>query len=214
MDVQDLLEFARQRYNAVGDEFFSDAELYRHVWAAQMVLAHEARVIERVYQTTTTASQQEYAYPTNTILIKRVTYDGNKLMPITFREDDTLTLNNSTTTATGTPQYYALWNETLYLRPIPDDALTLKVFSVSEPQEVTSNSTLEVPSMWHLGMADYLCWQMALKDKNLQAAAQYEKTWQATVQKAKRWQRLRLRGDALHSVKDEDSLPTTYIGAY
>ncbi len=138
MTPNDLQEYARRQYNASADQFFSDSELYQHIWAAEYELAYKAMLIERVYTTTTVASQQEYSYPTDTIAIKRVTYDGVKLVPITFKEDDTLTLGNAATTATGSPQFYAIWNETLYLRPVPDDDLTLKLFTYNEPTAVTA----------------------------------------------------------------------------
>lgn len=214
MTPNDLQEYARRQYNASSDQFFSDAELYQHIWAAQHELAYKALLIERVYSTTTVASQQEYSYPTDTIAIKRVTYDGVKLVPISFKEDDTLTLGNSATTATGAAQFYAIWNSTLYLRPIPDDALTLQIFSYNEPTEVSATSTLEIPTMWHLPIADFVLWKMAAKDKNFEAAAQYQAMWAKTVMEARKFGRRRLRGDAFVVVKDEDAWPSTFPGVY
>lgn len=213
MTPGDVLTFARQQYNATSDSFFTDLELYTLVWAAQMDLAREAWVIERLYTTSTVASQQEYSYPTNTIAIKRITYDGQKLMPISFREDDSLTLNNQSTVATGTPQYYAIWNETLYLRPIPSAVGTLKIWSVNEPQEVSSTSTLEVPSRYHQDLADYLLWRMAAKDQNVEAANFWRSLWDMRVAKAVKDRRRELRGDAFSYVSDIEQLPVTVIGA-
>lgn len=213
MTPGEVIEYARQRYNAVSDSFYSDSELYRYIWAAQMDLARFAWVIERVYTTTTVASQQEYAFPTNTIAIKRVTYDGIKLVPITFREDDSLTLSNQTTTATGAAQYYAIWNETIYLRPIPNDAKTLKIWSYSEPQEVSATSTLEVPTRYHLDLADFLNWKMAAKDQNYEAANYWRDAWRERVEQARRFRRRELRGDSFSAVQDLESLPVTVIGA-
>ncbi len=213
MTPSEIVEYARQQYNSVSDDFFTDDELYRHIWAAQMELARKAMVIERVYTTSTVASQQEYEFPTNTIAIKRITYDGKKLKPVTFREDDCLTLGNSASAATGTPQYYAVWNETLYLRPVPATVATLKIFSYNEPQEVSNTSTIEVPSMFHLDIADYLVWRKALKDKNFQAAQNYKMVWDQKVQDAKLWQRRAKRGDSFTAVQDQELLQTTIIGA-
>jgi hypothetical protein len=110
----------RQRTNTVGDTFWSTDEMLKLFWMAHLEMAREAMCIERTYTTTSVASQQEYDYPTQTIAIKRVTYDGEKLQPITMSEDDALTLSDSTTTALGTPKIYFVWNETIYLRPVPD----------------------------------------------------------------------------------------------
>lgn len=214
MTPLELQTYARQQYNATTDEFYSDDELYQHIWAAEHELAIKAFAIERVYSTTTVADQQEYSYPTDTIAIKRVTYDGVKLVPISFREDDTLTLGNAATTATGSPQFYALWNRALYLRPIPDDDLALKIFSYNKPTEVSAASTLEIDEMWHLAMADYLLWKMASKDKNFEAAGHYKELWDKTVYEARKWGRKQKRTDGFHSIKDEEAWPSTFPGVY
>ena len=213
MTPSELSEYARQQYNSLNDDFFTDAELYRHIWAAQAELARKALVIERTYTASSVASQAEYEYPTNTIAIKRVTYNSSKLMPISFREYDSL-VQNTTTVPTGTPQYYFVWQETMTLYPTPDtSSYTIKVWSYNEPQEVSVTSTLEVPSLWHLPMADYLCWKKATKDKNLAAAQLYKDNWDQAIIDAKAWQRKRLRGDSFSSVTDLDVVPITVVGA-
>lgn len=208
-----LAEYARQQYNSVGDDFFSDTELYRHIWSAQNELAREALLIEQTYSTTGVVSQQEYDYPTNTIAIKRITYNGLKLEPITFREDDAFTNGSAATTQTGTPLFYMVFNEVIYLRPIPDTAYTLKIFSFNEASEITSaSSTIDVPTFFHQQIADYLLWRMAAKDQNYTAAQYYEQRWADNVKKAKIWKKKRLRADGFSNVQDVYTLPTSYFG--
>jgi hypothetical protein len=212
MTPQEVQEYARQQYNSVGDDFFSDTELYRHVWAAQMDLALKSRCIRRVYTTSTVVAQHEYSKPTNTISIKRITYNGQKLLPITMREDDALTLSNSLTSQSGTPQYYYEWGDSFFLRAIPDAVGALKVYSFNKPQEVTSASTLEVPDRYHLQLADYLIWKQAAKDKNWDAARFYQEIWMKTLKEAVGYERTLLRGDAFATVQDVETLPSTVIG--
>lgn len=203
---------ARRRYNAVGDTNWSTSEFLEMMDDAQQQLAQEALIIEQVYTTTTVASQQQYDLPSSTIALKRVEYDGSKLTPIDMREDDQLSLNNSTTTATGRPEYYWVWNETLYLRSIPDDALSLKLFTYNEPQPLTSLSTLEVPSMFHHNIVGYLLSQMYAKDKDFIASKYYLDQWDMDVRKAAAWQKRRKRGDGFGYVKNEEGLSTTLVG--
>ncbi len=212
MTPLELITAARQQYNSVSDDFFSDAELYRYVWQAQTEFARYAFNIERVYTASTVASQQEYSFPTNCIAIKRITYAGQKLMPITFREDDVLTIANSTTTATGTPLYYAVWNETFYLRPVPSAVGTLKIFAVAEPQEVSSTSTLEIPSQYHLDLIDYVLWRKAIKDKNFQAATEYKKLWDTKMTQARDDHRRGKRADGFTAVQDIEYLNESILG--
>ncbi len=213
MTPGDVITLARQKWNATTDTFYSDAELYTIIYAAEMELALETNCIRNVYTTTTVISQQEYQKPGSAYSIKRVTYNGLKLYKITDREDDAITLNNQTTTATGSPQYYSEWGTAIELRPVPDSALTLKMYTYDMPSTVTAVTTLDVPTRYHVALADYLVAHMATKDKNFQAASLFQTLWAKTVANAKRYEQKFLRGDAFSHVLDEESLPVTIVGA-
>lgn len=206
MTPGEVSTYARQQYNAANDSFFADTELYKHQWRAQMILAQEAKIIENTYTTTTVASQQEYTYPTSAIAIKRITWNGKRLDKISFREDDSLTGRNASTTASGEPRYYAIFDRIIYLRPIPSAAYTLKIFSFDMPGEVSSTSSLDVPSDFHLDLVNYLLWQMAAKDQNFEAARYYRDEWAASVAKAKAWVRKRQTADSFNVVRDEEAI--------
>lgn len=203
---------ARQRYNAVGDDFWSDAEIYNLIWQACLELANEGLLIERVFTTATVASQQEYDWPTNAIAIKRITYDGKKLDQISFREDDTLTLVNQGTAATGTPQCYVVWNNVFYLRPVPSTVGTLKVWAYVEPQTVSSTSTLEVPTEFHMSIVNFILSEMSAKNKNYEGFQHYRGLWEKDVIRAKKLAKRKMTGDAFQIVKNVDILPQTILG--
>lgn len=203
---------ARQRYNAVGDTFWSDAEIYNMIYQACCEMATEGFVIEQTYTTTSVASQQEYNFPTNAMSIKRITYDGKKLSPISFREDDVLTVLNAATTATGVPTSYMIWNNIIYLRPIPStSSLTIKLFANIEPQSVTSTSTLEIPTEFQMALVNFILSEMSAKNKNYQGAQYYRDLWEKDVIRAKRLVSKRV-GDAFKFVKNVDLLPQTDLG--
>jgi hypothetical protein len=186
MTPSELSDYVRRQYNAVNDTFFSDAEIFSYAWQAEMELARHAYVIKNTYTDTTVASQQEYAFPTNALAIYRVTVAGRKLKPITFREDDQVTLLNTATTATGEPLYYMKWDEVLSLRPVPSTSGdTIKVWTFDEPTEITSTSTLSTPTRYHHALADFCISKMATKDKNLQLAKHYAELWRETLRQAR-----------------------------
>lgn len=212
MTPTELQTFIRQKYNIVGDNFWSDSEIYNLIWEASYQLAREAFVIEGTYTTTTVAGTQAYSYPTNAISIKRITWDGRKLQPINMREDDSLTGNLQSSTSQGDPQFYYVWDETIYLRPIPSSAATLKIFSFDKPQEITTSSTIDVPEQFHMDLIDYVLSNLHAKEKNFAGAQYYLALWQAKIAKIKAWQRKRLRGDAFSNVQDIDSLSETFVG--
>lgn len=209
----ELETIIRQRSNTVGDSFWSSDEMLSLFWMAHIEMAREALCIERIYTTTSVADQQDYDYPTQTIAIKRITYDGEKLEPITMREDDALTLSDMDTTSTGRPKYYFVWNNTLYLRPIPDTSdLEIKIFSFNEPQEILTTSTFEIPSQFVPDTQYYVLSAMAVKEGDVSRANFYQGMWAEAVRRCKAWTRKRLRGDAFAAVQDADSLPLSLLG--
>lgn len=212
MTPSQLEEAARRRYNAVGDTFWTQAEMFDLIYQAQMELALEALAIENVYSTTTVASQQAYPWPTRAIRIKRVTYDGTKLGVIDMREDDAITMLNSSTTSTGTPAYYYLWERSVYLRPVPAAAATLQIWTYDRPQTVTTTSTLDVSEEYHMDLLYFMLAEMSLKDNNPPMEQRYREIWEKRKLEAKKTVRKRLRGDSPAHVKDIDSLPMGGLG--
>lgn len=212
MTPAQIEEAARNKYNATGDTFYTTDEIVDYIYQAQLELAQVCPIIEATYTTTSVASQQEYSFPSYTSEIKRITYDGRKLQPITFRDDDTLTALGQSTTTTGTPECYAVWNRTLYLRPLPSEAKTIKIFSVNEPQPMTSASSLEIPSLFHMDVVDFVLMQMALKDENARASMIYEKRWEAAKRRAIAWCKKKKRGDGFAAVQSEEQHAVTQFG--
>lgn len=212
MTITQLLTSARRRYNSVNDSFFADEELINILYDACLDFARTTLCIERVYTTSTVASQQEYDYPTSTIAIKRIQYDGKKLQPINMRQDDSITALNQSTTATGDPQYYYIYNETIYLRPIPAGVGTLKIWTYNEAQELTVSSTLEIPTQFHLDLVDYMASEMAAKDLNFTTAKYYLEKWERRKAEAKKWTQKKKRTDGFGSVMDEEISIETYLG--
>lgn len=212
MTPSELELAARQRYNAVGETFWSQAELLTLEYLACLEIARETKCIERTYSTTTVASTQEYSYPTNVISIKRVTYNNIRLEPIDMRRMDNLTLNSDPTTITGSSFCYSEWNGAVVLFPTPDSAVTLKIYSFNEPQVLTASSTLEVPSVFHSGIINYMLSEMYAKDKDFDSAKYYKDLWIKDIQYAKKWISKRRRGDSFASVVDETSISNILLG--
>lgn len=213
MTPSELNTAARQRYNAVDDDFWSDQELYTTIYQGCCEMATEGLVIEQTYQTVSVAGQQEYEYPTNALNIKRITYDGRKLDCITFREDDALTLINAATSATGSPTAYMIWNNIIYLRDIPGtDDLVIKVWANIEPRSVSELTTIEIPTEFHMALVNLLLSEMSAKDKNYQGAAYYRALWEKDLLRAKKFAARKKVGDAFPIVKNVDCLPQGPMG--
>jgi hypothetical protein len=204
---------ARNKYNAVGDTFFSRAEILGLMDEACLLLATEADIIEAVDSSTTTvASTQSYDMPTNFIKPKRVLYDGRKLQFITQREDDAITGFQEDTTSEGTPTGWYLWVDKIYLRPIPDDAKTLKIWGFKRQADLAITDTLTVPDLFHRDIVNYCVAEMFAKDQNPSMTQYYNSKWDLGLKKAIAWSKRRRRGDRFAQVQDEDVLGGRIVG--
>lgn len=212
MTPGEIITSARRFHNAVGDDFWSDAELYNHLYYAAMRLAKEAQCIENRYTTTSVASQVEYSKPTRAIEIKRVEYDSKKLDPIDFRQLDSIDLNTNTT-VTGTPQYYYWFDDVIGLHPAPDTAgLTIKIYSYDYPAVPSATTTLEVPVQYHDALVFGVRAMMSGKELGHPNTSFYDQKWEEAVRDVVRKERHRKRADKFRRVLREEDLPATSQG--
>lgn len=201
MTPQEIETAARQRYNAVGDDFFPTAMILDLIYQASMELAIQTYCIERTFSTTSTSGTREYAYPTNALSIRRVEYDGVKVFPARLERDPKTNITEST----GTPSLYAIWNNEIIFFPTPDTTSdTIKVFTYNQPQAVVLTSTLEIPDEYHLAVIDYILSSLFAKDKDIRMATYYRNIWLAAVERFKQDQAQRQRGDQFAVVVDEN----------
>ncbi len=212
MTPSEVLTAARDLYNATGDSYFSDTQMLNWLWQACHELAKKAWVIERVYTTSTVAITQDYTYPTNTIGIKRLTVNGQKIKRITHRQDDALTLSNQASATTGIPIYYTDFDFTISLRPIPDAVYTMKIYSFNDAQAITNTSVLEIPPLFHFDTVDFILKNMFAKDKDLENMTFHGAEWAMHVRDAISYQRRMKRTDSFATVQSEDTLPVTIMG--
>lgn len=214
MTPQQVEEAARRRYNGESDTFFSQDEVFKVIYEAELELATAGLVIEaKDTSTSTVAGTRAYAFPSNFIALKRVEYNGIKLELSDFRDDDRLTVQNSTTTQQGTPSYYQIFAKQIYLRPIPDAVQTLTVYGYKEPTMLTTASTtLSTPTEFHMDLVDFVTMILCAKDKDYEGVALYQQRWSDAKKRARQWMRRRMRADGFNSVKNEESYTTTFLG--
>jgi len=210
---------ARRMLNAEGSNFWSQQEIIEdYLYMAALEMAQESMCIENRYTTTSVASQQEYATPSRMIAIKRVEYDGQKLMPIDFQKLDSIDLNTNTT-VTGTPQYYYYFDDSFGLYPVPSSAGdTIKIYSYDEPDRPTSTSALEIPTQYHGKLVLGVAYYMSLKELGHPHVSRFEFQWNhpgnpnSAINQVKRAVKMRNK-DNFAVVKREEDLPGTLLGA-
>lgn len=208
MTPTELETYVRQRYNAVSDNFFSQSEIFSYFWAGEMELVQETFCIQATDTSiTSTAGTRAYSLPTNTLGIARAEFDGERIFPNQFIDDDVLTGNRPDEGATGTPENYQVFGDSIYLRPVPStSSLTLKLYLYKLPTDPNSSGTLDVPSRYHLALADYALYCILTKDKNPGMAAAHLTLWQNHKRLAMQTEKLRRGSDSFQVVKDYEDI--------
>lgn len=207
MTPTELETYVRQRYNAVGDTFFPQAEIFNMFWQAQVELALETECIKNIYTTTSTASQRSYDMPTNAMSIARMEYDGKRIFPNDFIDDDALTGNNPNETVTGTPINYQVFGSTFFLRPTPStSSLTIKIYSYDMPEQPSTTVSFSVPPRYHLFLSDFALFCMFAQDKNGSMADYHSRRWMENKKLVLKTERMRMVGDQFRIVKDNEDL--------
>jgi hypothetical protein len=213
MTPDEVVLAARRRYNSVNDTFWSDDELYNYIYAGCLEASDEAYAIRRTYETTTVASTQGYDFPSNVIAIKRASWNGRKLTKVDMIEDDLLTGLNQDTTEEGDPQYYWIWNDTIYLRPVPASAEELKLWTYNEQSAITTGTQdIEIPTQHHMRLVTYVLACMADKDENYAASDRLFLKWEKDKLEIRKSLRKMERADKFTTVKDEESIVEISIG--
>lgn len=214
MTPAEIINAANQRYNSVGDAFFPDSEAYLVCWHGAMQLAVAGNLIERPFTASTVIGTQSYDYPTNMYAVVRVTYAGQKITIISQRQDDTLSMYNQSTTATGSPRFAFDFGNALYLRPIPGAVGTLKVWGYCRPQPYTAASTTtEIGDEWSMDLVNLILAEKCAKNKNYSGQANYMGLWQTALNNAAAHKRRLKRANGFAVVVDVDTVPETFLGS-
>lgn len=203
---------ARQRYNAVGDDFYPTAMIYDLIYEAAMDLATETRCIKNIYTSDSVASQAEYEKPTNAIGVIKVLYNERELLPISLRERQGQLVGSSY--PEGTPCFYTLWGDSVFLTPTPVTAVTsgIKMYTYDQATAISVSSVLTVPERYHIKMVDFIIAHMHGKDNNRGQFEYYMNIWQDHVKAAKKFERKMNGQDRMAHVHDIESDPYSFVG--
>jgi len=103
------------------------------------------REFETSTAVTTAAGTETISLPTNFVMMKALVMAGNPAAVLTQKDLTTL-YNDHPSAAGGLPSAYAAFGASLYLRPVPDAARTLRMFYYASPTplsaETASNTLL------------------------------------------------------------------------
>jgi hypothetical protein len=213
MTLSELLTYVRRIHNAETDTYWSDEEIRKLVEAGSNEIISILGLIEAVDTSITTVDgTQSYAFPSNVVYVRRVYFDSEPLKLVTQRIFDTRDPTGSG--VAGKPQEYFIWNNMIYLSPTPDEAKVLKLFVEKSQSSLTQNTdTIEIPSVLHYRLADFVIAHMYAKDMNQSMANMFMNRWLGShIPAFKLFKRKNLRTGGARTVHDADSGLETDFG--
>ena len=161
--VSALITKARRRINESSTTFHEDADLIDYADEAQKYFIRQTRYLEGSSTTTAESGTQNYALPLDFLALQRVTYDGKKIDRISYHELDELNIDD--TDYTGTPTFYYILNDQIYLIPIPNDTKTIKLYYHKFPLTLDATADLlEIPPIYDDVIVCYMCYMAYKKD--------------------------------------------------
>ena len=215
MTPQQVVDTVRNQFYETSAKFVGDGEIRSYIWQAEMIAASKVECTETTNSATTTVSgTQEYAKPTNCIILTRVEWYGVKLKKIDMVDQDAIDGGGyGSSLSQGDPHSYYEYGTAIGLYPVPSSARTLKFFYLAEPVLTTGNSTsFTVPGFVTKYIADYALYRMYAKDQDNGRTVFHKNVWDNSLFEMKdEWARIRGR-DKHNVVRDEDYYPSTDLG--
>ena len=214
MSPQTLLTSIRDELAESSAAYWTDAELYRHMWHGEYILADKTNCTEATTAITTVTSQSDYTSPATTLHYLRVEYNNVKLKRISKQERDAIEFRSYGGSFTaGNPQFFMEFGNKLTLYPVPDNAKTVNIDHVKRPDEITTASTqFTIPEQFQFYIKDYVMSRALPKDEQQSLGRDYTQKWKEDLVTATQEWVDRNSTGRYSTVKSEDVFPTTEIG--
>lgn len=215
MNVSDVLNYVRAMMNeetAVTPNW-SDMELYRIIEKKCNEALSFIGLIDASTTFTSVSAQDTYDYPTNFIRLRRVWYNGVGIKLLNFRQYESR--QPSGNKPSGTPREMIVFNDQIIFTPTPNvTGDTITIYGEKQQSSITgSNSTIDLPSVFHGAICDGVIAEMFAKDLNSGMYDRYTNKWNDVhIPAMREFAKRRRRRGMPTTVIDADSLLETEFG--
>jgi hypothetical protein len=131
--VADVTEFTPGTIEGAVQRAISKAE-------RRIIRRLRTREFETSSSISTVSGTETISIPSDLVMIKAAVIQTNPNV-VLQQKDLTTLLNDNPSTATGTPASYAAFGTSLYLRPVPGTAQTIKLFYYNSPTPLSDSNT-------------------------------------------------------------------------
>lgn len=179
LTLAQFVDVVRNRHNASSDSNWSDAEIYALITNRVNEALGYTGLIEATTTAVSVASTQAYNYPTGCQVIINVDYEEQKLRRIDFSEWDNYRARD-TGTPTGTPTSFYVFNNQVYLIPIPATSNeTIRYWYMKDHVFIdgSTQTTIDIASQLIPHIINGVLSDMYAKDLNEGMCRFYEQMW-------------------------------------
>ena len=201
MQASQIITDVRRELIETSAQFWSDAELLRHINRCELDYVNKTRILEDTAQVTLVQGRLEYPLPDNWIsvrmvLLKMVNNDGTfswkRLHPTNLEKmgQENQNFLNTTANNQGTPRKYWVWNRSLWLDRAPDatNATTLYLFYKSKPIAlVTTSQSINLDDALSEAITAYVLAKAWIKEGEEDKAADNRLIYDKYVLEGRRW---------------------------
>lgn len=220
MQASTIISDVRKELLETSAQFWSDAELLRHLNRGELDFVNKTRILEGQASISLVEGRLDYPLPQNwlsarAVFLKVVNSDGGfrwvRLYPSNLEKTAQQNPNFLDTSATGQgqPRRYWVWGRMLNLdkAPTAEFATTLVLFFKAKPIPLTSASeSINLDDSLSEALTAYILWKAWKKEKETELADEQQTIYLQYIAEGRKWVK-KESGDQRYRIDIDSPIP-------
>lgn len=158
MNLGQIIKRVQRQFGDESEVELTRDDIINYANDGQIDIVRHTEILQELVETDAVAGQGKYILPEGFLKMKRVTYKGNRLLPIALEDLDNISEGVGSTKATGSPNHYYIWGNEIVLTPAPetggDGAIDL--YYIKAPNPLANDAdTPDIPVAFHEDLVRY-----------------------------------------------------------
>lgn len=174
MNVSELVLAVQRLFGDTAEAQVTQPDIIRWLNQGQITIARRTEVLQRHSEVNVTVGDKCYPLPADYLFVRRATFNNELMEPVAFEEIDTVVPNRDAEQSKGTPFYYYLWDDHIWLYPTPDSSGTgnLDIWYIRRPALLSGNEDEpEIPAYMHEDLVQYAVMKAKELDEDWEASS-------------------------------------------
>jgi hypothetical protein len=190
VNVSDVVLRVRRTFGDESSIQLQDADIIRWINDAQEQIAVDN---EGVMETTGVAdivnNQKIYTLPSDLSVLRSLSFNGFHLKPLNlnvFNQTVDGYQSPDNNNATGNPEFFTVWNNEVWLYPVPDADLSqgLTIYYIAHPPTVSTLADgIAIPVQYHNAIVEYCLSQAYELDENFEGQDRKKQSYEQSLMK-------------------------------